>query len=748
MREGRSAAKSRFKRSIVLRWVLSYLAVALIPVILFGFFAGVSSHMLFQSTERSSRMALSWIASSMDDAFLDLDQISQGVLVDPRFQPLGQASSFSEIPTMDRYQASKALQSLAPDDKLAMDAFLFNPALNAYLGVEQWGTLEDLFLRDEFDLEWNRQQFDSVFRALPSGLSVRNVDRSLYGGVVQRRLLLVRPLNYSHTNPFRGWALALLVDAGKMVSEGTFEGQSALVWQDVTGAVLYDFDPQRELPPPSVLEEAGETPLRWHDLIISSRHSADTSLKYVLMVNRKNYYKVLYINAFAALAYLVAVTLFAGVWILSRIRREWGDYEKALRESGTEIDPDHAADSDYLPFVSSVRDLRSQRDQIQTLVKKQTLTLRQHTLNELVEKGGSAMSPEALKECGIDLVGDRYRVVIVVPKEGVSKEWLEQGIVASLQKLGMAPLPFSSDHGAALIVNYRDGQAEPLLALLKKAEGSCVAVSDECTGLEQIGSAYLDAINVLEYEKESGGSELLSPEDVKEMTSQSNFSYTTEDELNLEAALMEGDTLKSRQLVDSLVARNRAEGASPRCLRYLLFSIAATVLRASSKLDERYRGSIPSLTIPPIIMSDSFERSHQDVEQMVQTLCDAVAQAGSQLVDPSRKGYTLYKQALKEIQDHYDDKDLNVSGLADRLGVSIVNLSRAFKKYHAMNISDYIASWRVFVSKRLLSQGMKVEDVASKCGFGSLRTFLRVFKQVEGVTPGEYRRSNGEEIHP
>ena len=32
-----------------------------------------------------------------------------------------------------------------------------------------------------------------------------------------------------------------------------------------------------------------------------------------------------------------------------------------------------------------------------------------------------------------------------------------------------------------------------------------------------------------------------------------------------------------------------------------------------------------------------------------------------------------------------------------------------------------------------------VGEVVEKCGFGSLRTFLRVFKSVEGITPGQYK---------
>ena len=39
----------------------------------------------------------------------------------------------------------------------------------------------------------------------------------------------------------------------------------------------------------------------------------------------------------------------------------------------------------------------------------------------------------------------------------------------------------------------------------------------------------------------------------------------------------------------------------------------------------------------------------------------------------------------------------------------------------------------------------KILDVALDCGFESLRTFNRAFKQIKGTTPRESRRSLGEE---
>lgn len=113
------------------------------------------------------------------------------------------------------------------------------------------------------------------------------------------------------------------------------------------------------------------------------------------------------------------------------------------------------------------------------------------------------------------------------------------------------------------------------------------------------------------------------------------------------------------------------------------------------------------------------------------------------------EGYAVYAAAMAEIEKNYSDPQLNVSLVADRLGVSIAYLSRCFKKNGSGNISDYLTDYRVSKAKELLSRTgqdeVPVSEVSNLCGFGSLRTFMRVFKACEGITPGQYRQSLAKE---
>ena len=114
--------------------------------------------------------------------------------------------------------------------------------------------------------------------------------------------------------------------------------------------------------------------------------------------------------------------------------------------------------------------------------------------------------------------------------------------------------------------------------------------------------------------------------------------------------------------------------------------------------------------------------------------------------DSGSEGYAVYLAAMSEIENNYSDVQLNVSQIADRLGVSIVYLSKCFKKHKETNISDYLTAFRIAKAKEMLSDrktwNLPMKEVASQCGFGSVRTFMRVFSKSEGVSPGQFRTSS------
>ncbi len=59
-----------------------------------------------------------------------------------------------------------------------------------------------------------------------------------------------------------------------------------------------------------------------------------------------------------------------------------------------------------------------------------------------------------------------------------------------------------------------------------------------------------------------------------------------------------------------------------------------------------------------------------------------------------------------------------------------------------MNFKSLLNVFRFDKACRLLAnKSIDIGDISEKCGFGSLRNFNRVFKDLSGTSPSEYRKA-------
>jgi transcriptional regulator GlxA family with amidase domain len=106
-------------------------------------------------------------------------------------------------------------------------------------------------------------------------------------------------------------------------------------------------------------------------------------------------------------------------------------------------------------------------------------------------------------------------------------------------------------------------------------------------------------------------------------------------------------------------------------------------------------------------------------------------------------GQRAEREPLREVQawmvDHLD-ADLSVPALAVRAYMSPRNFARAFKREVGMTPGAYVETLRVERARAMLETGgERVEQVAHRCGFGTVETMRRVFRKRLGVSPASYR---------
>jgi AraC family transcriptional regulator len=85
--------------------------------------------------------------------------------------------------------------------------------------------------------------------------------------------------------------------------------------------------------------------------------------------------------------------------------------------------------------------------------------------------------------------------------------------------------------------------------------------------------------------------------------------------------------------------------------------------------------------------------------------------------------------------------DLSLGELADAAGLSIAHFSEMFRESTGQSPHQFVLHRKVDRAKEMLRAAeMRVLDVAVACGFKTQQHFARVFRQLCGASPTEYRR--------
>lgn len=115
-------------------------------------------------------------------------------------------------------------------------------------------------------------------------------------------------------------------------------------------------------------------------------------------------------------------------------------------------------------------------------------------------------------------------------------------------------------------------------------------------------------------------------------------------------------------------------------------------------------------------------------------------------LDPEKASKLLEGiQALMENEKIYKDENLSLQSMADRMSISSKVLSQVINERLGINFAVYVNRFRVDEAKRMLSDPASKEklliDLAFEAGFKSKAAFNRIFKELAGMTPTDYRNS-------
>ena len=102
----------------------------------------------------------------------------------------------------------------------------------------------------------------------------------------------------------------------------------------------------------------------------------------------------------------------------------------------------------------------------------------------------------------------------------------------------------------------------------------------------------------------------------------------------------------------------------------------------------------------------------------------------------------IIQRAINYIREHYQE-GITQEEVSRKLDITPEYLSALFSRELGIGFSRFLRRFRISHAKRLLKgTDMKIYEIAEAVGYSDAKYFARIFKEEQGVTPGEYRQLN------
>lgn len=125
---------------------------------------------------------------------------------------------------------------------------------------------------------------------------------------------------------------------------------------------------------------------------------------------------------------------------------------------------------------------------------------------------------------------------------------------------------------------------------------------------------------------------------------------------------------------------------------------------------------------------------------------DTLHSSVNEAININHKKINLRLLKLFEKEQVFKNADLKITDVASRLNTNRTYISSFINSEYNCSFSTFVNQYRVEEAKKVLldeeNNNFSLEHISTLAGFGSLHSFIRVFKDVTGTTPGRYRETS------
>lgn len=269
-----------------------------------------------------------------------------------------------------------------------------------------------------------------------------------------------------------------------------------------------------------------------------------------------------------------------------------------------------------------------------------------------------------------------------------------------------------------------------------------IGAGSSCDAMGQVGRSYLEAVTAIDYKFILGENKIIFFNEIV-IKGSGNIKYPEKELKDIQIYIKQGNIECIENALNTIVKGIKESDMPIVIARCICFDIINSVLKVVNE------------TGLSAIMADKDYFNIEDLNHFntPEELTDIIIGVCTDLCGEIRKSkesrnFSLKEKLIQYIEKNCDDQNFCVKSMADDFGMSQSYLSRFFKDQTGQTLSEYQLYLRMEKAKYYLkSTNEPIRNIVSMIGYCNEASFVRLFKKMEGITPGEFRKLSQSASH-
>ncbi|MGO4495793.1 helix-turn-helix domain-containing protein [Paenibacillus sp. 2RAB27] len=775
-------------QSIVLTWLISYIVILLLPVVVGLLLYVESNRTLKEEIQQANDSLLKQVREVMDNQFKAMEQLNFEITWNVNIQEMLYSNKYETFPKdkpYDMYQIAKSLSIYKTSYPLIDNFYIyFNKDQSVILPTTVRSSTfayQTLHMSDNFPFtSWQSIMTRSNFKGFIPMYRIGD------DNILRKTVAYVSTYPMEHDQPTA--TNVIMVDQmrilGAIQNMEIFNNGHVLILNEQNQVLAANSSSTMPVDfPYGDLDNGKNFYFKSNDgeeYEVFTIQSPRSKLKYISIVPSQTYWqKASHVRNLTYLSMLISL-LGGGILTFFFLRRNYNPVRRLVHAFSKKQIPDSGKKYNEFLFIQEALDstLIEMAD-FKSKVEQSRHIVRSHFVEKLLrgKLDGKIPIAEALTTFDMKLDRKEFAVMLFVVDKSEAfferithtsdeEKWkllrfIVSNVVEELVAQRHRGYAAEIDDTLACLVNlsvdYGESSKEELIRIADEAQTFLastydihltIAISSIYPHIASVPQAFLEALDAMTYKLVMGGHEILAYNDLHTPTHCDNptgYYYPMQVEQQLLNALKFGELTEARQLLSEIIQKNfEGAGISVSLTKCLMLGIVTTIMKSindTGGIQESFFIRNPK-QLDRLLNTKTVQDMELQIGDMFAQICafTAAKRVHANSLTKQKALQQLVEQVNSYIEHNYTDVNLNVTMIGNHFDRKATYLSKLFKDYVGEGLLDRINKVRVEKSKQLLKGNeQSVGDAAYGVGFNDINAFIRVFKKVEGITPGKYK---------